>query len=249
MRRGASVHFLHVFGLFFLLGILGSGSLLAQMTYPKRTPIRFEKYAEYEEENSIFILSRIIPLGFSHDGKFAYIIEPADEACGCYFFELHIQDLNSDKKLYQKRFMYEEVTSQKWYQAWNDHGEFLIKKIQAHDIVLTAPKAQKLPIQTDSGTLQLRLDLEKKPDENMPNGEVVNLARVWLASDQLGEKRIASLRFPNNYVLGYEQGCYIKSPFEDRVAIVVLREDRGWEGPPNTINPVVIGALLKTRFQ
>lgn len=235
--------------LFGLLGFAGSASLSAQMTYPKRAPISFEKYAEFEEMNSIYILSTIIPLGFSHDGKFAYVIEPADEACGCYFFELHIQDLNSDKKLFHKRVVYEDVPDQKWHQAWNDHGALLVSKMQAHGIVLSVPKAQFFPILLDSSDLNLSFKFEKSPDENAPNGEVVNSAQVWLGGEGIGEKRIANLRFPNNYVLGYETGCYVKSPYENRVAVVVLREDRGWEGPPNTIHPVVIGALLNARFQ
>ena len=40
------------------------------------------------------------PIGWSRDGKFAYYFEPVDEECGCYFAELAIMDLRTDKVLW-----------------------------------------------------------------------------------------------------------------------------------------------------
>ncbi|HUR97872.1 MAG TPA: hypothetical protein VMZ26_07335, partial [Pyrinomonadaceae bacterium] len=41
------------------------------------------------------------PIGWSRDGKFAYYSEPVDEDCGCYFAELTILDLRTDKVVWE----------------------------------------------------------------------------------------------------------------------------------------------------
>ena len=41
------------------------------------------------------------PIGWSRDGKFAYYVEPVDEECGCYFAELKIIDLQTDKVVWE----------------------------------------------------------------------------------------------------------------------------------------------------
>lgn len=43
-----------------------------------------------------FGVENFFPIGWSKDGKFAYYLEPVDEACGCYFGKLVIVDLKND---------------------------------------------------------------------------------------------------------------------------------------------------------
>src|SRR5260221_5318667 len=44
------------------------------------------------------------PIGWSRDGKFAYYTEPVDEACGCYYANLVIQDLRTDKVIWEFKY-------------------------------------------------------------------------------------------------------------------------------------------------
>src|SRR5690606_32256111 len=55
-------------------------------------------------EDQPFITESFYPIGWSRDGKFAYYVEPADEACGCYFGRFVIQDLKTDKILWQDEY-------------------------------------------------------------------------------------------------------------------------------------------------
>src|SRR6185503_11701624 len=48
-----------------------------------------------------FEVESFYPIGWSKDGKFAYYLEPVDEACGCYFGKLVIVDLKNDAVLWQ----------------------------------------------------------------------------------------------------------------------------------------------------
>ena len=56
----------------------------------------FKQFYGPQEYNRLYV-DGFYPIGWSRDGKFAYYIEPVDEACGCYFAELIIQDLRTDK--------------------------------------------------------------------------------------------------------------------------------------------------------
>jgi hypothetical protein len=53
------------------------------------------------EEWSRLYTEGFYPIGWSRDGKFAYYLEPVDEACGCYYAELVIQDLRTDEILWK----------------------------------------------------------------------------------------------------------------------------------------------------
>jgi hypothetical protein len=42
---------------------------------------------------------------------------------------------------------------------------------------------------------------------------------------------------------------YLKSPFEPRIAVILMEIFRGWEGPPNTGSVKIAGASLATGFK
>ncbi|RLD79666.1 MAG: hypothetical protein DRJ10_08510, partial [Bacteroidetes bacterium] len=51
----------------------------------------------YNEQANDFLIDKLYPIGWSNDGKFAYIVEPADEGSGFYLFELVVFDLVNNK--------------------------------------------------------------------------------------------------------------------------------------------------------
>src|SRR5688572_4978733 len=55
-----------------------------------------------EETPAKLMTENFYPIGWSRDGKFAYLVEPPDEACGCYFAEIVIVNLKTDKVLWQE---------------------------------------------------------------------------------------------------------------------------------------------------
>lgn len=60
------------------------------------------------------IAEQFFPIGWSRDGKFAYYTEPVDEACGCYYANLIIQDLRTDKVLWEFKYTQDDI---------NDNGK------------------------------------------------------------------------------------------------------------------------------
>ncbi len=78
-----------------LLAAAAAGAQPPDSQPPKQ--LRIPGLIEKEEEGAFLILGRIFPVGWSPEGLFAYVYEAPDEACGCYFFELIVQDLETDK--------------------------------------------------------------------------------------------------------------------------------------------------------
>jgi hypothetical protein len=56
---------------------------------------------DLDDSNPRFPVGRVYPLGWSRDGLFAYAYEPPDEACGCYFFQVIVQDLTSGEIVWE----------------------------------------------------------------------------------------------------------------------------------------------------
>lgn len=227
-------------------------SLSAQTTIPTRKAAAFPEFVESDEGYHKYILGHIISLGFSSDGKFAYVIEPADEACGCYFFDFIIQDLNTDKLVFKKHFEIQEdlgeAVTDDWKTIWQKHGALFMAQMAANNIVLKPTEITYFPAKINSNSYSVEIAQTKGPDADMEEWNVVKEAKIWFWKNQAEKKAIATFQYQQGYVLNFKAGGYFKSPYEDRIAVVILREDRGWEGPPNTINPVVIGASLTARF-
>jgi hypothetical protein len=62
--------------------------------------------AEHREapKPSELIEARFIPLGWGGNRRFAFLLIPANEARDCEWAELHIQDLSTDKTLFEKEY-------------------------------------------------------------------------------------------------------------------------------------------------
>ena len=81
------------------------------------------------------------PIGWSRDGKFAYYSEPADEECGCYFAELAIVDMRTDKVLWQFKNNWEERVAADGSpieddirKLWNRNAKTFEEKLREHKI-------------------------------------------------------------------------------------------------------------------
>jgi hypothetical protein len=69
-----------------------------------------------------------------------------------------------------------------------------------------------------------------------------------IGSPGLGSKTVHTGNYSKEeYSFALESGVVgvLKSPYEDRVAIVMVDVNRGWEGPPHTGDVRIIGASLR----
>ena len=194
------------------------------------------------------------PLGWSADGKFAYAIEPPDEAAGIYFLNVYIQDLVTDKILWQDKFQSEAETTTgilsfaAYWQANQSAMEARFKKHginQTNDSVLFAGAINNKEDRIDY--------LAKKKLKGVPdlgNIAVVTEYQVLVTSEKLGSKTVHKEQ-PKQIarILDVDVLGYLRGEDQERVALLIAGVSRGWEGPPHVTWFKVVGTNLKRGFK
>lgn len=193
------------------------------------------------------------PIGWSRDGKFAYLVEPPDEACGCYYAEIVIQDLKTDKIIWKERWDSAELEKPEEEDIdsfWKRKGKEYSAKLSEHAIEPIGRARLLHPsIKFESDVLTPKLEVRIKTDNVF---EVDGTVTLTLRSKKRGSKIVRRDVYRKKDTNGFrdaEVSGSLKSPFESRVAIVVVEEVRGWEGPPNVTQIRIVGSTLTTGFK
>ncbi len=195
------------------------------------------------------IIEKFYPIGWSKKGVFAYYLEPADEACGCYFAELVIQDMRTDKILWKREYNSDENAEVDLKSYWKKNQREFSRKLAQYNI-----KAEKnftllpLPIKFQTDILTPEVNVKLKIDnEDSVEGKVI----LRLLSKNDGSKTIYEKIYKKSYdsIRSAEIGGVLLSPFEPRAAIIMVETLRGYEGPPNITNIKIVGATLNGGFK
>lgn len=189
----------------------------------------------YTPQHDKTLYHKFYPIGWSREGKFAYISEPADEACGCYFFKIVIQDMITDDKVWEWKYNDNGAGDDMktvWWKNLRTFNEKLHenKIIQLQDIEIGPPV-----FQYDNRKYYIDLDTKLREDPDY-GFDVMQRAIINIRSPQLGKKTIYNY-YERKYamVLNTMLIGHIKNPYEDRVCIIHTEERRGYEGPPNVV--------------
>lgn len=205
-----------------------------------------------------FGIERFYPIGWSKAGKFAYYLEPVDEACDCYFAKLFILDLKSDKILwsfdYNSEFIEEAKREGRPYTLdglWRANQKLFSEKLSEHGIEPIRRFALlAFPITYRRDRLTANLRTTEKPgltEEERLYG-TIDKVTLQLDSRRRGRKTVLDYSYTNARPLYVGLIGYIKSPHEPRIAIVLLEVLRGYEGPPHTARVRIVGADLEKGF-
>ena len=204
---------------------------------------------KYYKESSEYLFQKFYPIGWSKDGKFAYAIEPADEAAGLYFFKLKIQSMISDKDVYVWE-PEEDPETGSVKQMWKDNQMLFAANLNEHKIIPQKDiKLLGTEFSTEDGKFKITIEntMETDPDFGF---EVVKSTNIYIKSSELGTKKIYTYTENDyNQCLGRIVQGVIKSPYEKRIAVLVKEELRGYEGPPNVVREFLVGADLERNFK
>lgn len=206
---------------------------------------------EETNENPRLMKEYFYPIGWSKDGKFAYYLEPPDEACGCYFGEINIVDLKTDKVLWTKRYEGEMDKPEDLKSFWKKSRKMISQKLNQYKI--QAGKNFTLLGGTfeangDSFKIDYFADVNLDEDPYNSKGTIA----VKIISANKGKKTLYQKTFKgenNAGILDSSLGGVLKSPFESRVAVIRVDTQRGWEGPPHVTKISVVGADLTKGFK
>lgn len=239
----------------------------AQSSQPRRlygrpTPIRldplirssFKRY--YGKEGwQYLIIEHFYPVGWSKDGKFAYLVEPGGEDCDCYLARLVVQDLKTDKILWEHKHEGESADTggpkDTLNSFWRKNQQLFSRKLSEYGIEAVKPFVLLKPEISFRGDLiapQLRIE------KDAASASAGQISKVILQVDSKlkGRKTVYEQRYAlESYgslidakVLGH-----LKSPFEPLIAFIMIEVHWGWEGPPHTTSTRVVGSSLLNGFK
>lgn len=203
------------------------------------------------------IVEKLYPVGWSKDGKLAYYLEPGDEACGCYFARLAIKDLKSDAVLWQFDYDSSELqdrlkkrTPESLPSLWRYKRELFSSKLREHGIIPQRRFAFLLFPANYMGD-QLTADLKTTETQGDRDYGIINGAVLQLASKQRGRKTIFEQTSKPDEALPLDMKVlgYLRSPFEPRIAVILIEVLRGYEGPPHVTHFDIVGASLDGGFK
>ena len=199
------------------------------------------------------------PIGWSRNGKFAYYVEPVDEACGCYFAELVIQDMRSDTEVWHFKNDWEKHVDAEGApieddirKLWKRNAKMFAEKLREHGII-QSPRFALLPVNFRSAGKSFTAKMAAVRGNDTDGNSRVRKLDLQLSSPTLGKKVIYSKEYKGDdiWVAPLDTAVVgaFKSPYENRVAILMLNVQRGWEGPPHTVNVQFAGGDLINGFR
>ncbi len=201
---------------------------------------------EFEQPNSRLIPGRLFLLGWSRDGKLAYVYEPPDEACGCYFFRLVVQDMVSDKVLWEYKYDSGDLTKpgemSNVAEVWRAQGEQFEDRLRSFGIVRKDAVLQPLSPRLEPVFHTTRVK------ENQFGFPHISAYEIEMRSPE-GAKSIFKSGRMDPGPLEVSSPGYLASPFEERIAVIVQETWRGWEGPPHTARLRLVGCDLKAGWR
>ncbi len=203
-----------------------------------------------------FEVENFYPVGWSRDGKFAYYLEPVDEACGCYFGKLVILDLKNDAVVWQFDYTSEddsEVSKKPKTLAalWAANRKLFSAKLTENKIEpQRAARVLPFPITYKSDRVTPTLHVERKQmnKDDRIYGDV-GRATVELNSRRNGSKTVFDEKYAEAMPLYVGMLGYLRSPLEPRAAIILVEIYRGYEGPPHVASVRIVGAALDKNFR
>ena len=227
----------------------------AELKLERTIRFRFGRPAR-DQPGQGFSTESFYPIGWSKDGKFAYYVEPVDEACDCYFAKLFILDLKNDKILwsfdYNSEFLEEAKEAKRPYSfatLWNANKKQFSEKLREHGIVQQHRFALlSFPISYMGDRLTTELKLKEIGDEEARLYGVVNRATLLVRSQRKGRKTVLDETFSEVRPLDLRVVGYVKSPYEPKIAIILVAVYRGYEGPPHVGEVKIVGATLASGY-
>ena len=193
-------------------------SVPQELVYAQADSYQFE-----DQTLPLYLISKFYPIGWSTDGKLAYIEEPADEAVGAYFFQFHILDLNTGKDVFSWK-PEEDPIEGSISQMFQDNKELFEGKLKENGII---PQEFKLE--------EANVKMEKMMAESFFLGiDVVKRVKITGGTPENPTVIYENLN-DDEYNGNLDQSIagVLKCPYNNLEAVMVKSIQRGYEGPPH----------------
>ncbi|CAA6824437.1 MAG: Unknown protein [uncultured Sulfurovum sp.] len=197
-----------------------------------------------------FLYDKVYLLGKSKT-KIAYAIEYDTDPADLVKVETFIQDLVNDeivwKDVYEKETYNNDVSFSIY---WTSKKALIAKKLEHYGLTsFNAPRLERGVIHYQNDVLRLNSSVKKSWSKDWASS-FLEQSTIFLHSKLQGEKRVNFQKYVvPSHILDRKPIGYIKLDENNkRIAIVVAKVQRGWEGPPHNISYEFVGANLKVGF-
>lgn len=183
-----------------------------------------------------------LPIGWSNDGKFAYIRDPADEACGCYFIEICIINAENGKKEWSWNYN-DEGSGEDLKSIWAKQYNNFKNKLKEHKIIqFKSFKLLDKEFETGDIKYTASISIDTKVDANY-GYDAISKIKIQI-TDKNSVKDIYTYNADNSPVLNAKISGILLSPLNNNAILIHYEEVRGYEGPPNVINVYISGCEI-----
>jgi hypothetical protein len=214
---------------------------------PKEQEYQAPKELSYNLGNKKVLRDKFMPIGWSQAGTFAYVREIADEACYCFSMRVEILDVNTNQMKWKWEYT-DQAKKENVNTAWLKNYKLIKQKLIENQIIYNEDFILKSPSFTyNNRNFSIKLDVKTTKEPYM-DLDVVALGRISIENDG-NEKDVAIVKEDNNLnILATQIAGFVKSPYEEKIAIVYKKERKGYEGPPHVSTYIVVGGNLKKMF-
>ncbi len=202
----------------------------------------------YTSSRHGFNYDKFYPIGWSKDGKFAYIMEPADEGSGFYLFEIIILDIVNNKLVWS--WKPEESEDGSLQSTWKENYDLFAQHLSEAEI------SQTKDFKLESTTMSYKgndyeVVMETSTDIDPDYGvDLIKEVEINLQSKELGVKQIYNEKTDGrDYILSAYIPGFLLSQHDDRIVIICQKERIGAGGPPNIVFFEIIGSDLIRGFK
>ncbi|MBT4836667.1 MAG: hypothetical protein HON94_04910 [Methylococcales bacterium] len=209
---------------------------------------------------------KLYPIGFSKKGLFAYIEIAADEAVGCYLWSFHILNLVNDKNIYTLDWKQqeEECLDYNFKHLIEKYGSNIQQALNKYAIDGSKIQLESFPFDYNNHLINATLVISQgdKFRSSRPNFNPTPKKSDWAIEtvyQVVIHKSITQLKTIGKIIEKKDNShcfiCqsnitgYIKSPYENRIIVIIEQQARGWEGPPNVSTFKLFGASLTAGFK
>lgn len=213
---------------------------------PLPTELRVPGITEYRG-NPRLIADAIYVLGRSKT-RIAYLIEPGDEACGCYTPEIVVAEIESGRIWWKDSYDSDELDPNKPGQLrnladlWRARGADWERHLREQGIVREpSPVLQSLPPPTHVPRLAITTQAVA---EGASEVGFAHLTSYQIDLVTASETAMIHRSSDEWNLLDVEAVGYLPSVDDGPAAILVREEYRGWEGPPSVQRLRFVGAAL-----
>lgn len=196
----------------------------------------------YMENNNIYVL------GWSKEGKLAYIENEGVEGRGGHDLIFTIQDMVEDKIIYEKIISGYDLDDEENYikitfeECIKENSKIINEELKKNQIILNPSKTYFLPVKENLGAvIDFKIENEKK---YIGEYSLYHMDYDIVAIKNDSKKTIGKVQ---NKMCEYVMPtAYIKSPYENRIALIVADAEYVFEGEEIYVN--FFGCNLKTGF-